>query len=62
MNIGFQNTNRIRHPKRLFAPASEAYISLLLPVGPRYMELPRSKAEAKSPRAVRARQKGGPLC
>jgi len=61
MNIGYQNTNRSRHPKRLFSPASEAYISIL-PMCPRYMELPRGKPSAKRPHAVRAGQKGAAPC
>lgn len=61
MNMGYQNTNSTRHPKRLFAPANEPYIAIL-PMRPRYMELPRSKPAARRPRAVRAKQKGVAPC
>jgi len=61
MNMGYQNTNSIRHPKRLFAPANEPYIAIR-PMRPRYMELPRAKSAARRLREVRARPKGVAPC
>ena len=61
LKIGYRNPNGIRHPRRLFAPASEAFIATL-PMRPRYMELPQSRPGTKRPRAVRTRQKGAAPC
>ena len=58
MSIHYQNTIPTRHPKRLFAPASDSWFGSF-PVRPKYMKLSLRKVRATPSLKIRAKSKGG---